>query len=50
MSNISIVITRYWKSELINEAIANVLAQSVLPQEVIIVNDASTDRNTIRIC
>jgi glycosyltransferase involved in cell wall biosynthesis len=50
LSNISVVITCYREGELIYEAINSILSQSVLPYEIIIVNDASTDRNTIGVC
>lgn len=50
MSNISIVITCFREGELIYEAIASILSQSVLPQEIIIVNDASSDQSTIAVC
>jgi len=50
LPNISIVITCYREGELIYEAIASILAQSVLPREIIIVNDASTDHSTIKVC
>ncbi len=50
MSNITIVITCYLEGELINEAINSVLGQSVLPQEIIIVDGASTDQSTIAVC
>ncbi len=50
MSNISVVITCYLEGELIYGAVNSVLCQLVLPQEIIIVNDASTDRATIAVC
>jgi len=50
MSNITVVITCYLEGELINEAVNSVLGQSVLPQEIIIVDDASTDQSTIAVC
>ncbi|AFY75204.1 glycosyl transferase [Synechococcus sp. PCC 7502] len=50
MGNISIIITCYREGELIREAVNSVLSQSLLPQEIIIVNDASTDQPTIAVC
>lgn len=50
LSNISVVITCYREGELIYEAVNSIFSQSVLPQEIIIVNDASTNLNTIRVC
>jgi glycosyltransferase involved in cell wall biosynthesis len=50
MNNISVVITCYREGELILDAINSVLAQSLLPLEIIIVNDASRDRSTINTC
>ncbi len=50
MNNISVVITCYREGELILEAVNSVLAQSLLPLEIIVVNDASSDRSTINTC
>jgi glycosyltransferase involved in cell wall biosynthesis len=50
MNNISVVITCYREGKLIYEAVDSVLQQSVLPLEIIIVNDASTDQSTIAVC
>jgi glycosyltransferase involved in cell wall biosynthesis len=41
--SISVVIPTYNGARFIREAIASVLGQSVLPQEIIVVDDASTD-------
>jgi glycosyltransferase involved in cell wall biosynthesis len=47
---ISLVITCFSEGKLLFEAIDSVQNQSVLPLEIIIVNDASTDQNTLEIC
>jgi glycosyltransferase involved in cell wall biosynthesis len=44
MFSISVVITCYREGELILDAVNSVLAQSLLPLEIIIINDASSDR------
>jgi glycosyltransferase involved in cell wall biosynthesis len=50
MFSISVVITCYREGELICDAVNSVLSQSLLPLEIIIVNDASSDRSTINTC
>ncbi len=50
MNNISVVITCYREGELILDAVNSVLAQSLLPLEIIVVNDASSDHSTINTC
>ena len=50
MSNISIVITCYREGNLLFNAIDSILSQTLLPIEIIIVNDASSDRRTIEVC
>jgi glycosyltransferase involved in cell wall biosynthesis len=48
--SISVVITCYTEGSLIYEAVESVLRQSRLPQEIILVNDASPDEETNRVC
>jgi glycosyltransferase involved in cell wall biosynthesis len=48
--SISVVITCYTEGSLIYEAVESVLRQSQLPQEIILVNDASPDEETNRVC
>ncbi len=50
MPSISVVITCYLEGNLIYEAVNSVLSQSVCPQEIIVVNDASPDDITIKVC
>ena len=50
MNNISVVITCYCESALLYDAINSILSQTLLPLEIIIVNDASSDRRTIEVC
>jgi glycosyltransferase involved in cell wall biosynthesis len=47
---ISAVITCYREGELLREAVASLLQQTRLPQEIIIVNDASPDPATNQVC
>ncbi len=47
---ISVVITCYTEGSLIYEAVESILKQSHLPQEIILVNDASPDEETNRVC
>lgn len=49
-SNISIVITCYREGKLIIEAVDSVLNQSFPAKEIILVNDASPDEETNKIC
>jgi glycosyltransferase involved in cell wall biosynthesis len=49
-NNISVVITCYSEGKLIFDAVHSAFNQSKLPSEVIIVNDASKDINTIEAC
>lgn len=49
-NNISVVITCYREGDLLFDAINSILSQTLLPLEIIIVNDASSDRRTIEIC
>jgi glycosyltransferase involved in cell wall biosynthesis len=48
--SISVVITCHTEGILIYEAVESVLQQSQLPQEIILVNDASPDEETNRVC
>jgi glycosyltransferase involved in cell wall biosynthesis len=50
MSNISVIITCYREGNLIFEAVNSILAQTLLPLEILLVNDASSDRSTIDVC
>jgi glycosyltransferase involved in cell wall biosynthesis len=47
---INVIITCYKEGELILDAVNSALTQSLLPQEIIIVNDASEDQTTLKIC
>jgi glycosyltransferase involved in cell wall biosynthesis len=47
---VSVVITCYSEGELLHDAINSILSQTLLPLEIIIVNDASSDRRTIEVC
>lgn len=47
---ISIVITCFAEGELLLEAIDSIRNQTVTPLEIVVVNDASTDRATIDVC
>ncbi|HBC40439.1 MAG TPA: glycosyltransferase family 2 protein [Pseudanabaena sp.] len=49
-SNISVVITCYQEGKLIIEAVDSVINQSSPAKEIILVNDASPDEETNRIC
>ncbi|WP_434685307.1 glycosyltransferase family 2 protein [Pseudanabaena minima] len=49
-NNISVVITCYREGNLLFDAINSILSQTLLPSEIIIVNDASSDRRTIEVC
>ncbi|MFM7887323.1 MAG: glycosyltransferase, partial [Pseudanabaena sp.] len=49
-SNISVVITCYQEGKLIIEAVNSVINQSSPAKEIILVNDASPDEETNRIC
>lgn len=49
-NNISVVITCYREGDLLLDAINSILSQTLLPLEIIIVNDASSDRRTIEVC
>jgi glycosyltransferase involved in cell wall biosynthesis len=49
-TNISVIITCYREGELIFDAVYSILNQSLLPLEILIVNDASSDRATIAVC
>lgn len=50
MSNISVIITCYREGNLIFEAVNSILAQTLLPLEILLINDASSDRSTIEVC
>lgn len=50
MSNISVIITCYREGNLIFEAVNSILTQTLLPLEILVVNDASSDRSTIETC
>jgi glycosyltransferase involved in cell wall biosynthesis len=50
MSNISVIITCYREGNLIFDAVNSILAQTLLPLEILLVNDASSDRRTIEVC
>lgn len=43
MSRVSVIIPNYNRSGLVNETVRNVLAQSLAPHQVIVVDDGSTD-------
>lgn len=49
-NDISVVITCYREGDVLYEAINSILSQTLLPIEIIIVNDASSDRRTIEVC
>ncbi len=49
-NDISVVITCYREGDLLHDAINSILSQILLPLEIIIVNDASSDRRTIEVC
>ena len=49
-NTISVVITCFNEGKLISDAVDSVLEQSVLPLEIIIVNDASKNEATINVC
>jgi glycosyltransferase involved in cell wall biosynthesis len=49
-TRISVIITCYREGELILDAVNSVLNQSQIPLEILIVNDASSDRDTIAVC
>lgn len=49
-TSISVIITCYREGELILDAVSSVLNQSLPPLEILIVNDASSDRATIAVC
>uniref|UniRef100_B8HUJ6 Glycosyl transferase family 2 n=1 Tax=Cyanothece sp. (strain PCC 7425 / ATCC 29141) TaxID=395961 RepID=B8HUJ6_CYAP4 len=49
-ASLSVVITCYREGELLFDAVNSVLQQSLQPLEIIIVNDATTDRATIAAC
>jgi glycosyltransferase involved in cell wall biosynthesis len=48
--SISVIITCYSEGSLIYEAVESALKQSPPPQEIILVNDASLDKETNRVC
>jgi glycosyltransferase involved in cell wall biosynthesis len=50
LPSISVVITCYTEGALIYEAVNSVLQQSQPPQEIILVNDASSHKETNRVC
>ena len=50
INNISAVITCYREGDLLYDAINSILSQTLLPLEIIIVNDASSDRRTVEVC
>jgi glycosyltransferase involved in cell wall biosynthesis len=50
LPSISVIITCYTEGSLIYEAVRSVLQQSRLPQEIILVNDASCHEETNRVC
>lgn len=50
MDNISVVITCYKEGKLILDAISSIINQSLLPWEIIVVNDASPDEITNDVC
>ncbi len=49
-SSISVVITCYREGKLLNEAVDSVMNQTLLPEEIIIVNDASYHAETNQVC
>ena len=50
MNSISVVITCYQEGDLLLDAVNSILSQTLFPIEIIIVNDASSDRRTIEVC
>jgi glycosyltransferase involved in cell wall biosynthesis len=50
MPSISVIITCYAEGNLLSDAVESVLTQTQLPQEIVIVYDASGDRTTIEVC
>lgn len=50
MNSISVVLTCFSEGDLIVEAIDSIRNQSLKPAEIILVNDASSDRSTLNIC
>ncbi len=50
MNSLSVVITCFREGNLIYDALESILNQSLLPREIIIVNDASTDIETNKVC
>ncbi|MGD1859432.1 MAG: glycosyltransferase family 2 protein [Leptolyngbyaceae cyanobacterium] len=49
-SDISVVITCYREGELLREAVNSVRQQTKQPDEIVVVNDASPDKATNRVC
>lgn len=49
-SDLSVVMTCYREGRLLLEGIQSVLSQSILPREIILVNDASPDEATNQVC
>lgn len=49
-STLSVIITCYSEGALLHEAVQSVLCQPLVPSEIIVVNDASTDADTIAAC
>ena len=50
MNSISVVLTCFREGSLLREAVESVLQQTQLPQEIIIINDASSDPTTNQVC
>ena len=47
---LSVVITCYREGKLLLEAVDSILEQTYIPQEIIVVNDASSDKETNQVC
>ncbi|PZD72432.1 Poly-beta-1,6-N-acetyl-D-glucosamine synthase [Acaryochloris thomasi RCC1774] len=47
---LSVIITCYSEGDLLHEAVQSVISQSKTPLEIIVVNDSSTDPETIKAC
>ena len=50
LPTISVIITCYSEGELIREAVESVMAQTISPLEILLINDASPDELTNQVC